>query len=113
MRLMQSLLVYCLRPLLVLAVVLPLPLSAQDYAYSEADVAVRRNAFIDRMVSEHAFDREVLTDILAGATILPANPIFYTNPKTITELIDTVVARVLDHIGVPNQLAPRWAEELE
>jgi 3-polyprenyl-4-hydroxybenzoate decarboxylase len=25
--------------------------------------------------------------------------------------VDTVVARVLDHIGVPNQLAPRWAEE--
>jgi 4-hydroxy-3-polyprenylbenzoate decarboxylase len=51
--------------------------------------------------------------LLAGATILPANPIFYTNPKTITEVVDTVVARVLDHIGVPNKLAPRWAEEKE
>jgi 3-polyprenyl-4-hydroxybenzoate decarboxylase len=27
--------------------------------------------------------------------------------------VDTVVARVLDHIGIPNKLAPRWAEEKE
>ena len=48
---------------------------------------------------------------LAGATILPANPIFYTNPKTIQDVIDTVVARVLDHIGIPQTLVERWAEE--
>jgi len=59
----------------------------------------------------HIKNMELL--LLAGATIMPANPIFYTNPKTITEVIDTVVARVLDHIGVPNKLAPRWAEEQE
>jgi 4-hydroxy-3-polyprenylbenzoate decarboxylase len=51
--------------------------------------------------------------VLAGATILPANPIFYTNPRTIQEVIDTVVARVLDHIGLPQKLVPRWAEEKE
>jgi 4-hydroxy-3-polyprenylbenzoate decarboxylase len=51
--------------------------------------------------------------LLAGATILPANPSFYAGPKTIQEVIDTVVARVLDHLGVPNKLAPRWAEEKE
>lgn len=51
--------------------------------------------------------------ILAGATILPANPIFYTNPKTIQEVVDTVVARVLDHIGVEQKLVERWAEEKE
>ena len=49
--------------------------------------------------------------LLAGATILPANPIFYTNPKTIEEVVDTVVARVLDHIGIAQKLVPRWAEE--
>lgn len=48
---------------------------------------------------------------LAGATILPANPSFYTHPKTIEQVVDTVVARVLDHIGVPNQLVPRWPAE--
>jgi flavin prenyltransferase len=49
--------------------------------------------------------------LLAGATILPANPAFYSQPKTIEEVADTVVARVLDHIGVENELSPRWKEE--
>jgi len=49
----------------------------------------------------------------AGATILPANPSFYSGAKTVVELADTVVARVLDHLGISNQLAPRWAEEKE
>jgi 4-hydroxy-3-polyprenylbenzoate decarboxylase len=44
---------------------------------------------------------------------LPANPSFYSGAKTAAELADTVVARVLDHLCVPNQLAPRWAEEKE
>ena len=51
--------------------------------------------------------------LLAGATILPANPSFYSGAKTAVELADTVIARVLDHLGVPNKLAPRWAEEKE
>jgi flavin prenyltransferase len=51
--------------------------------------------------------------VLAGATILPANPSFYAGPKTIVDVVDTVVARVLDHLGVPNTLAPRWSEEKE
>jgi 4-hydroxy-3-polyprenylbenzoate decarboxylase len=49
--------------------------------------------------------------LLAGAVILPANPSFYTLPKTIEQVVDTVVARVLDHLGVPQKLVPRWAEE--
>src|SRR6478735_10820307 len=44
--------------------------------------------------------------VLAGATILPANPSFYAGPKTIQDLTDTVVARVLDHMGIANKLAP-------
>lgn len=48
--------------------------------------------------------------LLAGATILPANPAFYSHPKTIEEVADTVVARVLDHLGVENKLSPRWQE---
>jgi 4-hydroxy-3-polyprenylbenzoate decarboxylase len=49
----------------------------------------------------------------AGATILPANPSFYTGPKTVTDIVDTVVARVLDHLGIAQTLVPRWAEEKE
>jgi 4-hydroxy-3-polyprenylbenzoate decarboxylase len=51
--------------------------------------------------------------LLAGATILPANPSFYHNPTTIEGVIDTVVARVLDHLGIPQNLLPRWGEEGE
>ena len=57
----------------------------------------------------HLKNMELL--LLAGATILPANPSFYTLPRTIEELADTVVARVLDHMGVANSLSPRWQEE--
>ena len=59
----------------------------------------------------HVKNMELL--LLAGATLLPANPFFYTSPKTIEELVDTVVARVLDHLGLPQKLIPRWQEEGE
>ena len=56
----------------------------------------------------HIRNMELL--LQAGAVILPANPAFYSQPKTIEELADTVVARVLDHLGVENSLSPRWQE---
>jgi len=40
--------------------------------------------------------------------IIPASPGFYTLPKTIADLIDFIVARILDHLGEENQLSPRW-----
>jgi 4-hydroxy-3-polyprenylbenzoate decarboxylase len=52
----------------------------------------------------------MLTVTRAGATILPASPSFYSMPKTLEALLDTVVARALDHVGVPNTLMPRWGE---
>lgn len=51
--------------------------------------------------------------LLAGAIILPANPSFYSRPQSVSDVVDTVVARVLDHLGIPNQLAPRWQAEPE
>jgi 4-hydroxy-3-polyprenylbenzoate decarboxylase len=51
--------------------------------------------------------------IQAGAQILPANPSFYTGPKSVVEVADTVVARVLDHLGVAHALVHRWTEEPE
>jgi 4-hydroxy-3-polyprenylbenzoate decarboxylase len=59
----------------------------------------------------HVKNLELL--LLAGATILPANPSFYTHPTTIEQVIDTVVARVLDHIGLPQTLVEKWGEEGE
>jgi len=51
--------------------------------------------------------------VLAGATILPANPGFYSKPQTVVDIVDTVVARVLDHLGVAHTLRGRWGEERE
>ena len=46
--------------------------------------------------------------IEAGAFVMPASPSFYSGPKTIAQLVDTVVARVLDRLGLPNDLMKRW-----
>ena len=46
----------------------------------------------------------------AGAIVLPPSPGFYTHPQSIDDLVDFVVARVLDHLGVANALAPRWGD---
>lgn len=50
---------------------------------------------------------------LAGAILLPANPSFYSRPESVEAIADTVVGRVLDHLGVKNTLMPRWQEEPE
>ena len=52
--------------------------------------------------------RNMATLTEAGATIIPASPSFYNKPKTITEVVDTIVARVLDHLGIEHTLVKRW-----
>lgn len=49
----------------------------------------------------------------AGVTLLPANPSFYTNPTSVEAVADTVVARVLDHMGIRHHLVHRWQDEPE
>ncbi|MDE3021299.1 MAG: UbiX family flavin prenyltransferase [Pseudomonadota bacterium] len=44
------------------------------------------------------------------AVILPPSPGFYTHPQTIADLIDFIVARILDHLGLTHALIPRWGE---
>jgi 4-hydroxy-3-polyprenylbenzoate decarboxylase len=41
---------------------------------------------------------------------MPANPGFYFRPTRVEELVDFMVARVLDHLGVPHTLGSRWGE---
>lgn len=54
--------------------------------------------------------KNMTTATEAGATILPASPAFYSRPETLEALADTVVARILDHIGITpaHELVPRW-----
>jgi flavin prenyltransferase len=46
----------------------------------------------------------------AGAVVLPANPGFYHHPGSVQDLVDFVVARILDHLRIPQRLMPRWGE---
>jgi len=45
-----------------------------------------------------------------GAVILPANPGFYNKPKSVEDIVDFMVARMLDHLGIEQDLQPRWGE---
>lgn len=47
----------------------------------------------------------------AGAVILPANPGYYHRPQNVGELVDFIVARVLDQLGVEHDLMARWGEK--
>ena len=47
----------------------------------------------------------------AGATVLPANPGFYHHPDSVEAVVDFVVARVLDQLGIEHQLMSRWGEK--
>ena len=44
----------------------------------------------------------------AGGVVLPASPTFYSQPTSMEALLDTVVARVLDQLGIDNDVSPRW-----
>jgi 4-hydroxy-3-polyprenylbenzoate decarboxylase len=55
--------------------------------------------------------RNMLTLRRAGADILPAMPAFYHRPRTIADLVDMIVGRVLDRLGVENTLFYRWGTD--
>jgi 4-hydroxy-3-polyprenylbenzoate decarboxylase len=88
---------------------------SEDVLLRAADVTLKERKQLILVPREtplslvHVRNFELL--LLAGATILPANPSYYTQPKNIEQVIDTVVARVLDHLRIPQKLAPRWQEE--
>ena len=90
---------------------------SEDVLLRAADVVLKEKKKLILVPREtplslvHVKNMELL--LLAGATILPANPSFYSGARTAVQLADTVVSRVLDHLGIKNDLAPRWAEEKE
>lgn len=52
--------------------------------------------------------RNIVAVTEAGAIVLPASPGFYHRPAAVADLIDFVVQRVLDQLGIDTELAPRW-----
>jgi flavin prenyltransferase len=55
--------------------------------------------------------RNVVTLLEAGAIVLPAIPSFYSRPGSLTAVVDTVVWRILDQIGLPSPRAYRWGRQ--
>jgi len=78
-----------------------------------ADVCLKERRKCILVTREMPLSRIHIANMLAahdaGATILPASPGFYNRPEKIDDLVDMVVARVLDHLGVAHTLSERWS----
>lgn len=77
-----------------------------------ADVFLKERRKLILVPRESPFNlihlRNMVTLTEAGALIVPANPSFYTKPQTIADVVDTIVARVLDHLDIAHHLLKRW-----
>ncbi len=87
---------------------------AKDLITRSADVVLKEGRTLIIVPRETPFSaihlENMLTLTRAGAVILPPNPGFYHRPQDIGGLVDFVVARILDRLGVPHTLMPRWGE---
>lgn len=79
-----------------------------------ADVTLKERRKLILAVRETPFSTIHLENMLrlarAGAVILPANPGFYHRPATVAELVDFIVARILDQLDIAHTLLPRWGQ---
>jgi len=79
-----------------------------------ADVVIKEGRKLVLVPRETPFSAIHLENMLKlarlGVCILPANPGFYTRPKSVQDLVDFVVARVLDQLAVSHDLVPKWGE---
>lgn len=79
-----------------------------------ADVVIKERRKLIIVPREAPFSEIHLENMLKlariGVIILPANPGFYYQPKTIGDIVDFLVARILDQLNVPHTLLPRWGE---
>jgi 4-hydroxy-3-polyprenylbenzoate decarboxylase len=82
-----------------------------------ADVMLKERRKLIIVVRETPHSTIQLENMLrlarAGAVIMPANPGFYFNPQSVEEIIDFMVARILDHLGIEHTLSQRWGDDSE
>lgn len=89
--------------------------SSEDLLLRAADVVLKEKKKLILVPREtplnlvHVKNFELL--LLAGVLILLANPSFYSRPRTAEQVADTIVARVLDHLGIQHDIVARWQEE--
>ncbi len=88
---------------------------SDDLIARAADVMLKEKRTLILVPREMPFSSIHLENMLklsqAGAVIMPPNPGFYHHPETVQDLVDFVVARVLDHLGVEHRLMERWGKE--
>lgn len=79
-----------------------------------ADVAIKEQRQLILVPRETPLSAIHLENMLKlarlGVTIMPAAPGFYNQPQTVDEMVDFIVARILDQLGVAQTLVPRWGE---
>ena len=79
-----------------------------------ADVALKEGRKLVLVVRETPLHvghlKACLAAAEAGAVILPPVPAFYSQPKTLDNIIDHTIGRVLDRFGIAHELSPRWGE---
>lgn len=82
-----------------------------------ADVILKERGQLILVPRETPYSEIHLENMLrltrVGAVILPPNPGFYHKPERVEDLVDFVVARILDHLEVPHSLLPRWGHSAE
>lgn len=87
---------------------------SQNLIERAADVAIKEGRRLVLVPRETPFSPIHLENMLKlarlGVVILPPNPGFYTRPETVDDMVDFVVARILDQLRVPHALMRRWGE---
>jgi 4-hydroxy-3-polyprenylbenzoate decarboxylase len=85
---------------------------SQNLIHRAADVHLKERRRLVLVPRETPFNliglRNLAACVEAGATVLPAMPAFYTRPQSIQDLIDFIVGRVCDQLGVEHRLFERW-----
>jgi len=88
--------------------------SSRNLLERAADVALKERKKLILVVRETPFSEIHLENMLKltrmGAVIMPANPGFYFKPKSLDDIVDFMVARVLDHLDIEHNLQSRWGE---
>jgi 4-hydroxy-3-polyprenylbenzoate decarboxylase len=88
--------------------------ASNDLMERAADVALKERRKLILVVRETPFSEIHLENMLKlsrmGAVIMPANPGFYNRPESLQEIVDFMVARILDQLEVSHDLIPRWGE---